>query len=101
MGEWMDYGDYYWGLYRAYYKDPFPRSLLSTRQKNVLRGPGAEDDARPRRLLRLGQISRQLELGSWFRGGWGGGGGGTQVWLEGVGDRVSFMFRGLWRFLTL
>ena len=71
MGEWMDYGDYYWGLYRAYYKDPFPRSLLSTRQKNVLRGPGAEDDARPRRLLRLGQISRQLELGSWFRGGWG------------------------------
>ena len=28
----MDYGDYYWGLYRAYYRDPFPHSLLSTRQ---------------------------------------------------------------------
>ena len=31
--EWgMDYGDYYWGLYRDYYRDPFPHSLLSTRQ---------------------------------------------------------------------
>ena len=29
----MDSGDYYWGLYRDYYWDPFPRSLLSTRQK--------------------------------------------------------------------
>ena len=28
----MDYGDYYWGLYRDYYTDPFPHSLLSTRQ---------------------------------------------------------------------
>ena len=28
----MDYGDYYWGLYRGYYRDPFPHSLLSTRQ---------------------------------------------------------------------
>ena len=28
----MDYGDYYWGLYRGYYKDPFPDSLRSTRQ---------------------------------------------------------------------
>ena len=28
----MDYGDYYWGLYRGYYKDPFPHSLLRTRQ---------------------------------------------------------------------
>ena len=27
----MDYGDYYWG-YRDYYRDPFPHSLLSTRQ---------------------------------------------------------------------
>ena len=26
----MDYGDYYWGLYRDYYRDPFPHSLLST-----------------------------------------------------------------------
>ena len=28
----MDYGDYYWGLYRDYYRDPFPHSLLSIRQ---------------------------------------------------------------------
>ena len=28
----MGYWDYYWGLYRGYYKDPFPHSLLSTRQ---------------------------------------------------------------------
>ena len=27
----MDYVDDYWGLYRDYYKDPFPHSLLSTR----------------------------------------------------------------------
>ena len=27
----MDYGDCYWGLYRGYYRDPFPDSLLSTR----------------------------------------------------------------------
>ena len=33
----MDYGDYYSGLYRDYYRDPFPHSLLSTRQRN----PGA------------------------------------------------------------
>ena len=28
----MDYGDYFWRLYRDYYRDPFPHSLLSTRQ---------------------------------------------------------------------
>ena len=28
----MGYGDYSWGLYRYYYKDPFHHSLLSTRQ---------------------------------------------------------------------
>ena len=28
----MDYGDYCWGLYRDYYWDPFPHSLLSTRE---------------------------------------------------------------------
>ena len=28
----MDYGDYYWGLYRNYYRDPFAHSLLRTRQ---------------------------------------------------------------------
>ena len=38
----MDYGDYYWGLYRDYYRDPFPQSLLSTRQSLLifLRGLG-------------------------------------------------------------
>ena len=29
----MDIEDYYWGLYRGYYRDPFPNSLLGTRQK--------------------------------------------------------------------
>ena len=28
----MGYGDYYWGLYRDYYRDPFPHSLLSARE---------------------------------------------------------------------
>ena len=28
----MDCGDYYGGLYRDYYRDPFPHSLLSTRE---------------------------------------------------------------------
>ena len=31
----MDYGDYYWGVYRDYYRDPFPLSLLSSRQISV------------------------------------------------------------------
>ena len=31
----MDYGYYYWGLYRDYYRDPFPHSLLSTRQMSL------------------------------------------------------------------
>ena len=28
----MDHGDYYWGLYRDYDRDPFPHSLLRTGQ---------------------------------------------------------------------
>ena len=28
----MDHKDYYWGLYRDYYMDPFLHSLLSTRE---------------------------------------------------------------------
>ena len=28
----MGYGDYYLGIYRDYYRDPFPPSLLSTRE---------------------------------------------------------------------
>ena len=26
----MSYGHYYWGLYKNYYRDPLPHSLLST-----------------------------------------------------------------------
>ena len=33
----MDIGHYYWGLYRDYYRDPFPHSLPSTRQTKELR----------------------------------------------------------------
>ena len=35
----MDYGDYYWGLYRGYYRDPFPHSLLSTREIGKIPSP--------------------------------------------------------------
>ena len=32
--EWGNgYGDYYWGLYKYYFRDPFPHSLLRTRQQ--------------------------------------------------------------------
>ena len=34
----MDYGDYYWGFCRDYYRDPFPHSLLSSRQTMVRAG---------------------------------------------------------------
>ena len=27
-----DYRDYYWGLYRGYYRDPFPHALVSARE---------------------------------------------------------------------
>ena len=33
--EGMEYGAYYWGVYRDYYRDPFPHSLLSTRRKMI------------------------------------------------------------------
>ena len=32
----MGYGDYYWGLRRDYYRDPFPHSLLSTMEMTGL-----------------------------------------------------------------
>ena len=31
----MEYGVYYWGLYRGDYKDPFPHALLSTKEFRV------------------------------------------------------------------
>ena len=44
----MDYGDYYWGLYRGYYRDPFHHSLLSTREKCCpRRGWGARSVLQP------------------------------------------------------
>ena len=45
VGTWgMDYGDYYWGLYR----DPFPHSLLSTRQMNAQAFAGQDECLRQR-----------------------------------------------------
>ena len=43
--------DYYWGLYRDYYTDPFPHSLLSTRQFLTIRVLG----------LRIQGLGRKLE----------------------------------------
>ena len=42
----MDYVDYLWGLYRGYCRDPFPPSLLRTRQSRsyVLRAIGVSED---------------------------------------------------------
>ena len=37
----MDYGDFYWGLCRDYYRDPFPHSLLSTRESLGIHLEGA------------------------------------------------------------
>ena len=39
----MDYGGCYWGLDMDYYRDPFPHSLLSTRQPKDLRSVGVFD----------------------------------------------------------
>ena len=36
----MGYGDYDWGLYRDYCRDPFPQSLLRTKQS-------FHDDSKP------------------------------------------------------
>ena len=45
----MDYRDYYMGLYKDYYRDPFPHSLLSTREirhpKLKFRGRGGGQQA--------------------------------------------------------
>ena len=38
----LDYRDYYLGLYRDYYRDPFPHSLLSTREI-VMEGCGGAE----------------------------------------------------------
>ena len=40
----MDDGDYDWGLYRGYYRDPFPHSLLRAKQmSDVVREDAGED----------------------------------------------------------
>ena len=49
----MDYGDYYWGLYRDYYWDPFPHSLLRTRHCFGPRLSRADLRFRPSRLGKM------------------------------------------------
>ena len=44
----MGYGDHYWGLYRDYYRDPFPGSLLSPRQSFPMWGVKRSIRACPR-----------------------------------------------------
>ena len=29
-----DYGDYYWGFYKDYHRDPFPHFIVSTRESS-------------------------------------------------------------------
>ena len=50
----MDCGDSYWELYRDYYRDPFPDSLLSTRQVNRSRSSGSRPAASAEKLVREG-----------------------------------------------
>ena len=38
----MDHGEFYLGLYRDYDGDPFPHSLLSTREYNLCLGPSLD-----------------------------------------------------------
>ena len=45
----MDYGDYYWRLYRDYCTDPFPHSELSTRERKL----SAHPPKRPESLVDL------------------------------------------------
>ena len=47
----MDYGDYWWGLYRGYNGNPFPHSLLSTRQTTASPFGAAGPEARLRSPL--------------------------------------------------
>ena len=55
----MDYGDNYWRLYRDYYRDPFPHSLLSTRQNSTSLG---SDDKIPQHPIQ--QINAQYYIHS-------------------------------------
>ena len=57
----MDVGDDYWVLYRDYYRDPFPHSLLSTRelcQKSRLTGNCASALGMPGTGTRAGAGSK-------------------------------------------
>ena len=38
-------GDYYWGLYRHYYRDLFPHSLPSTREPQIQSGGRSKSSA--------------------------------------------------------
>ena len=54
----MGYGDYYWGLYWDYYRDPFPHSLLSIRQREL---------SAHRSFARAGKPFASITLGFGFR----------------------------------
>ena len=54
----MNIGDYYWGLYRDYCRDPFPHSLLSTRELSFPRGDAIAIKVVAR--LHLAERSREL-----------------------------------------
>ena len=53
----MNRGDYYWGLYRDYYRDPFLHSLLSTRETNLVKFPSDR--------LRMGYFPSPGDIVAW------------------------------------
>ena len=84
----MDYGDYYWGLYRDYYRDPFPHSLLSTRK---LRGSTFANQSpnTTSKALKLRLRVRALGFRMWSVSG-------LQALCTSMGTRRAGLFRGLW-----
>ena len=61
----MDYRDYYLGFYSDYYRDPFPHSLLSTREIRFRIAPQPADkrtSKSPVRSLNLKKSPRSLLL---------------------------------------
>ena len=66
----MDYGDRYCGLYRDYYRDAFPHSLLSTRDKSVNTNRTAQD-LKPCQMRGV-KVSNDPTRSVWFLVGMGG-----------------------------
>ena len=56
----MGYGGYYWGLYRDYYRDPFPHSLPSTRQLSKDRLPSGQEQSHAS-AMNLARLRRNLD----------------------------------------